>query len=142
MYVSILERAGLRSDDGWTLPGRTARVRIFGAAGQTHPVIRTLTLGLQAPVDRRPFTVVSNRNRVRMTATVGDRVLAVVEACVPPGGFSDVLLRARGQSAVYGDPRERRDRRGKPRQAGLHLTEVAVADEIGPRRLPHAGDER
>ena len=70
-----------------------------------------------------------------MTATVGDRVLAVVEACVPPGGFSDVLLRARGQSAVYGDPRNAATA-GQPRQAGLHLTEVAVADEIGPRCRP------
>jgi predicted rRNA methylase YqxC with S4 and FtsJ domains len=51
------------------------------------------------------------------------------------GGFSDVLLRARGQSTVYGDPRNAATA-GQPRRAGLHLTEVAVADEIGPRCRP------
>jgi hypothetical protein len=119
-------------DDGWTRPHRVARVRLFGFAGQTHPVIRTLTLGIQAPVASRPFTVVSNRKTVRGLANGGDRVLAVVTACVPAGGFTDVTIRTPDASPTYGDPRNEATN-GLPRLAGLHLTEIAEADEIGPR---------
>src|SRR5262249_39152921 len=90
-------------DDGWTRPRRVARVRLFAAAGQTHPVIRTLTLGVQAPVASRPFTVVSNRQRFAGTATNGDRVLLAVTACVPAHGFTDVRISTPGASVTYGD---------------------------------------
>ncbi len=123
-------------DDGWTRPHRVARVRLFGEAGQMHPAIRTLTLGVQAPNASRPFTVVSNRQTVHATATDGDRVLVAVTACVPARGFTDVRVSTPGASVAYGDPRTAATA-VLPRQAGVHLTEIAEADEIGPRcRLP------
>jgi hypothetical protein len=125
------------TDDGWTRPGQTARVRIFATPQQKGPVIRTLTLGVQAPTDvaSRPFRVASNRAVVRSVANDADRVLAVVQACVPAHGSTDVRLTARGHSPTYGDPRNA-GTASEPRQAGVHLTEIAVADEIGPACRP------
>src|SRR5206468_11169268 len=91
------------SDDGWTLPNRTARVRLFSPPDQKRSVIRTLTLGVQAPtaIRRRPFRVVSNRAEVRSVANDRDRVLAVVEVCVPAHGYADVRVTASGHSPTY-----------------------------------------
>ena len=121
------------TDDGWTKPGVTARVRIFAFPGQRGAVTRTLTLGVMAPspVTARPFIVVSNRGRSEGVANGADRVLQVVTACVPAGGYTDVRLSTPEHSETWGDLRSAATA-GQPRQAGVLLSEVAVADEIGP----------
>jgi hypothetical protein len=127
-------------DDGWTRPNRIARIRIFAAPGQKGPVTRTLTLGVQAPtgIAARPFRVVSNLASVRSSADDTDRVLAVLHACVPAHGYTDVRLVSPVHSTTYGDPTNQ-GTSTLPRQAGVHLTEIAVADEIGPACRPGPG---
>src|SRR5207342_2930208 len=45
------------TDDGWTKPGTTARVRVFAQPGQKRAVTRTVTIQIWAPNDvtSRPF---------------------------------------------------------------------------------------
>jgi MFS family permease len=130
-------------DDGWTRPGTTARVRVFAQPGQTRAVLRTLTLGVRAPfqpapggsvplVTRRPFTVASDVEREEGVANGRDRVVERIAVCVPAHGFADVRISTPDHSPVYGDMRDQSSV-GIGREAGVLLTEVALADEIGPR---------
>jgi hypothetical protein len=119
------------ADDGWTIPGEVARIRIFATPTMTRPRIRYLALGVISTTDR-PFTAVSNVQRWDGIANRGDRVYDVVKACVPPHGFTDVRLSSAGRSQIYGDPRNSISA-FTPREGGVLLTEVAVANEIGPR---------
>ena len=52
---------GLYSD-GWTLPGRTARIRVFARPGRTTPELRTLSVSLSGadPVKTRQVHFTSN----------------------------------------------------------------------------------
>jgi hypothetical protein len=122
------------TDDGWTKPHVTARVRVFSFAGQHGSVTRTLTLGVFAPypIHARPFRAVSNLTTIRGVANGGNRVLAVLKVCVPAHGYSDVRLSTRQHSATWGDLKSIGTAL-RPRQAGVLLTEIAVADEIGPQ---------
>jgi hypothetical protein len=122
------------TDDGWTLPNREARIRIFAFAGQSGPVTRTLTLGARAPfgVDARPFRAISNRDDVRGIAHGFDRGVVTLAVCVPAHGYADVRVRTPQSSAIYGDPKNSQTFFTVPRRGGVILTEIAVADEIGP----------
>ncbi|MBV8080090.1 MAG: hypothetical protein JO186_06910 [Actinobacteria bacterium] len=127
------------SDDGWTLPGRAGVVRIFAAPGQRHPALRVLTLGIQAPahVDARPFRISSGKTALHGVANQGDRVIEVIRVCVPAHGFGDVrITTSQDSNAFYGDPANAVVA-GKPRDVGVHLTEIALADEIGGRCTAH-----
>jgi hypothetical protein len=55
--------------------------------------------------------------------------------CVPPGGFGRVGIRALANSAVYGDMRDANSI-GEYRVAGVLLTQIALADEVGPACSP------
>ncbi len=120
-------------DDGWTKPHVTARIRIFSEPAQTGPVIRYLTLGISAPtgVAKRPIHVVSNKTDIHADANGNDRVVEELNVCVPAHGFSDVRLTAAGTTVIYGDLRNATTA-ATSRRAGVILTEIAVADEIGP----------
>jgi hypothetical protein len=117
-------------DDGWTKPGRPARIRVFATRTMTRPRLRYLGLGVLSTTER-PFTIASNRQRVHALANGGDRVFNIVAVCVPPHGYSDVRLTSRGRSQIYGDPRNAVSA-FTPRFGSVLLTEVAVANEIGP----------
>lgn len=122
-------------DDGWTRPGRPGRIRVFSAPGQTHARIRYLTLGVRAPfgVGARPFTARSNRTVVHSVANGVDRVVAVLKVCVPPHGFTDARVTTPTATPIgYGEPNTATNF-FRQRQAGVLLTEIALADEIGPR---------
>ncbi len=122
-------------DDGWTKPHVPARIRIFSKPTQTTAVIRYLTLGVAAApgLARQPFHLTSNRGDVKGMARAGDRVIAQVEVCVPAQGFADAKLTTPDAAPVgYGDPRNATTS-ALPRRAGVLLTEIAVADELGPR---------
>jgi hypothetical protein len=121
-------------DDGWTRPGRAARIRVFAAPGQHEAVLRTLTLGVRAPfeVAARPFRVTSNRANVGGVAKGKDRVLASAQVCVPAGGYAEVRVSTPGDSVIYGDVMSARTWAGPGRHAGVLLTQIALADELGP----------
>jgi hypothetical protein len=118
-------------DDGWTRPGVTARVRVFAIRNQHGPVLRGITFGVRAPagVASRPFTVSSNQGTVRGAAT-GDTAFPGVHVCVPAGGFADVRLRVSGSSAIPGDLATYADSL-RPRNGGVFLSQIALADELG-----------
>jgi hypothetical protein len=121
------------TDDGWTKPGVTARIRIFAEPGQRTAVIRTLTLGVRSPFDvqARPFRVTSDRDDLQRVAHSNDRVQVVLPVCVPAHGYSDVLVRSPQSSAIFGDSKNQQTFFTVPRQGGVLFTEIAVADEIG-----------
>jgi len=120
-------------DDGWTKPHVPAQIRIFSEPTQTTPVIRYLTLGVGAApgLALQPFQLTSNRGDVNAMAHAGDRVIQQIEVCVPAHGFADARLTTPDAAPVYGDPRNAATS-GTARRAGVLLTEVAVADELGP----------
>jgi hypothetical protein len=126
-------------DDGWTRPGKVARVRVFAVPRQRRPVTRTLTLGFQTPVGvrTRAFSVSSNAALWHGRATQGPTAIGSIKLCVPARGWSEVHIRVNGESPVYGDMRDYSTylmlRRG-----GLLLTEIALADEIGRACAPGA----
>jgi hypothetical protein len=122
------------TDDGWTKPGVTARVRVFAVPGQKGAVTRTLSLGVRAPFDvfERPFEVNSNRHDVRAVAHGNDRVPVTVHVCVPARGFSDVTIRTPESSESFGDARNAAAFQVQ-RKVGVLFSEIALADEIGPR---------
>jgi len=120
-------------DDGWTKPGVPGTIRVFSTPGQTHAEIRYLTLGVRAPfgVTARPFTARSNRTLVNAAANGVDRVIEVLKVCVPPRGFSDAQVSTAVASPIgYGQPTTATSF-FRQRRAGVLLTEIALADEIG-----------
>ena len=121
-------------DDGWTRPGVTARIRIFSAPDQRGRVIRTLTLQIRAPYgtqsQNRPYTVISNAGRASGKASNSFSSFARVEVCVPAHGFSDVRVSTPDQSTIPGGLSSISSST-IPRQGGIDLADVALADEIG-----------
>jgi hypothetical protein len=124
------------TDDGWTKPGVTARVRVFAPPGQQRARIRTVQIALRAPgnVARRPVEIESNSARWQGVAMPGTTRQSV-EVCVPAHGFSDVFLAARGSSTIPGDQADQAEAQGS-RQGGVFVPEIDLADEVGPRCHP------
>jgi hypothetical protein len=113
-------------DDGWTRPGVPTRVRVFASPGQRGSVIRYLTIRPDNPVGRR-VTVSSNVQAWHGVAPA----TASVRVCVPPRGFAEVRLVSHGEGPIPGDLRDAASAQGAPRVGGVHLGEIALADEVG-----------
>jgi hypothetical protein len=128
-------------DDGWTRPGRVARIRVFSAPGQQGWRIRGVNLGVRAPADvaARPFTVSSNVELQPNVATNGKTFYRTIPICVPPRGSTDIVIRSPAGSPVYGDMRDASSV-GEYRVGGVLFTQIALADELGgyckPARSP------
>ena len=128
-------------DDGWTRPGVTARIRIFPAPGQHESVLRTLTLQIRGPygagAQNRPYQVVSSTGRQTGKASANFSSFARVEVCVPAQGFGEVRVSTPDHSTIPGDLSSGAASVA-PRQGGIDLADIALADEIGGGcRLPH-----
>jgi hypothetical protein len=124
-------------DDGWTKPGETARIRVYAAPGQRRSVVRYLSIRAHPPdgVAARPFRVWSNLEERRLVGGVSAPLVYAVRVCVPPRGFGEVKLRARGSSAIPGDLSTLEASQGS-RTGGLLISEIALADEHGPPCRP------
>jgi hypothetical protein len=123
------------TDDGWTKPGVTARVRVFATPGQTGPVRRFVTFQIRPPdgVASRPVEISSNLAARHVTA-LDMQTLFVdsVPVCVPAHGFAEVRIRTPDNSSIgYGDMRDRVSFY-VPRTGGVLLKEIDLADEHGP----------
>jgi hypothetical protein len=118
--------------DGWTLPGRAARVRVFAVPGLRGARTRYLSFQVWAPhaVSRR-FDVVSDLQRVRGEVTSPYTARRTIRVCVPPRGFSEVRLRPHGSSPIPGDLSSL-ETLAQPRRGGVFLAQIALADEVGP----------
>ena len=121
------------TDDGWTKPGVTARVRVFAQPGQRRPVSRFLTFQIWTPTDvpSRPYRIASSLEQVAGAATNRHTVFARVRVCVPAHGYAEARVSSSGHSMIYGDMRDLANF-SVPRQAGIFLAEIALADELGP----------
>jgi hypothetical protein len=118
-------------DDGWTKPGIPAGIRIFALPRQRGGILRGLTLGLRTAdgVAARRFRISSDRGVVKGTATT-DTTFKAISVCVPPRGYADVRLQVFGSSAAPGDLATLA-RSLRPRKAGLFVSQIALADELG-----------
>jgi hypothetical protein len=121
-------------DDGWTKPGQASRIRVFAFPHQKGAVMRYLTVAVQAPfapamVRREPFELVSNADHWKGLANGVDAVQHQVAVCVPASGFSDVRVDTYGRTYdAYSN--------GLLRPAGVLVTEIALADEVGSACTP------
>jgi hypothetical protein len=122
-------------DDGWTRPGKPARIRVFAAPGQRGAVRRTLTIALLAPgnVTAQPALLRSDAGRWRVVAGQNAAQQAVT-VCVPAAGYSDVTLTTAGSSPIYGDQATQAGA-ATPRQAGVLVDWLSLA-EPGARCTP------
>ena len=113
--------------DGWTRPGRTARIRVFGNPAQKDTVERILTLSLLAPTVRRVRidSDAGHWSSLLGAGTVQERVYL----CVPRTGYADLSIRADGSTNVGGAPTSAAASL-RPRQAGVLVGQVALADEL------------
>jgi hypothetical protein len=119
--------------DGWTRPGRPARIRIFPDPHQHGPVTRYLTVSIRAPltVAKRAFSVSSNLDRWQGSARGDDAVDGRLRVCVPAHKPTDVRIEATGSTPIYGDPQSSVSI-GVQRRAGVLVAGVSLADEVTP----------
>jgi hypothetical protein len=118
--------------DGWTAPGRTARIRVFARPGRTTPELRTLSVGLSAPESVKTRSVHFASNTGTAAADVGQAtVLEQLTVCVPPGRPADVLLDAKGSSQISGSEATPLTA-VTPRNAGVLVRSIQLADAAGP----------
>ncbi len=123
--------------DGWTRPGREARIRVFAAPGQRTAVQRSMIVTLLAPgdVSSRHAVLHSNEGTWPVEVTSGNSVQQQVTVCVPAGGPADVELRAVGASPIYG-VQTTVERFGQTRDAGVLVGQVALDGKLGPTCSP------
>jgi hypothetical protein len=118
-------------DDGWTRPGVTARIRIFPSPGQRAPEIRTLTLQIHGPTSAQsPYTVIADTGRQTGKATDDATSFARISVCVPAQGFSDVSVSTPIRASIPGDLSSEQAS-VTPREGGLDINDIALANEIG-----------
>jgi hypothetical protein len=122
--------------DGWTVPGRTARIRVFARPGRTTPELRTLSVALSAPdpAKTRPVHFASNTGTTG--ADVGQAtVLEQLTVCVSPGRPADIVLDAKGSSQISGSEATQLTA-VTPRNAGVLVRSIQLADAAGPACRP------
>jgi hypothetical protein len=119
-------------DDGWSRPGKPVRVRVFAAPGQSGTVSRTITLHFSPPagVAELPYAIRSNLRR--LAGVAADEARETLTLCVPAGGFADVVLTTPVRAPIPGDLRSREYLR-LPREGGLLVRDISLADEFGGR---------
>jgi hypothetical protein len=123
-------------DDGWTRPGKIARIRVFALPGATVAELRTLTVGIRGPEDNRTRPVTINSNHTRWHGSVSaETTLATLTICVPPHGYAEARLRAPEREVVPGDLRDW-NTSDETRLGGVFVNEISLADEVGPHCRP------
>jgi hypothetical protein len=115
--------AGL-DDDGFTVPGRTARLRIYPEPGQTRPLRRFVTVHVVA--HSAPLGVTIGHTTASVAADHDADVST--SACVRPHGYATVPIRAHGSTRVYGDLGGRAGIY-RTRVRGVQVSRISLADE-------------
>lgn len=111
-------------DDGFTVPGRTATVRVFPLAGQQGPIRRFVTFHVLAHSARLGVTIAGNTTFV---AADQDEDVGVF-VCVPPHGFGTIRLHGDGSTRVWGDLGTRAGIY-QTRVRGVQIGRISMADE-------------
>lgn len=118
-------------DDGWMRAGHAATIRVFALPGQRRGLVRHLDVRLRGSANGtpQPYRIVLPTGV--FTGTAGeDTVDNRVDVCVPESGHVDVRVETDARSRIYGDPRNSITF-GVPREVGLNVAQVALADELG-----------
>jgi hypothetical protein len=120
--------------DGWSRPGEPVRVRVFAVPGQAGPAQRTLTLHFSAPESaaRTPYSILAGGARVAGELPAAGEATESLHVCVPQHGYAEVRLTTPSRAQIPGDLRSR-EYLGIPREGGLLVRDVSLADEIGGR---------
>ena len=115
--------------DGWTVPGRRARIVVYPRPGVQQAEARTLTVSLLAPGDvaMRNVTLAGERFGVGQATVTHE-----VTVCVRPHAPASVTLSAEGSSPIYGIPSSP-EAAGQPRAAGVLVQQIALAGASGAR---------
>jgi hypothetical protein len=119
-------------DDGWMRTGEPARIRVFAARGQRGARTRTLSLHLLPPPNTAGgrYTIRSNLGTLQGEVQGGGDVHEQVDLCVPAGWPSEVWLTSPVRAAIPGDQRSA-DASVLPREGGLFVADISLADELG-----------
>jgi hypothetical protein len=120
-------------DDGWTTPGRDARLRVYPAPGQTGPVTRGIQLVWQAAPNAATIHTTSNLGRWSLVAEQQGQ--QNVSLCVPSHGYAELHFRVDGSAGIYGDLGHK-ELLGVARTRGALLARASMADEIGSPCTP------
>jgi hypothetical protein len=111
-------------DDGFTVPGRTATLRVYPLAGQQRPTRRYVTFHVIAHSARLGVSVDGSTTYV--DADHDEDVGTFV--CVPPRGFAVVRVRGLGSTRVWGDLGARAGIYPS-RVRGVQIGRISLADE-------------
>lgn len=117
-------------DDGFTLPGRPAAVRVFASPGQTKPALRYVSFQLQAGDAPEGAVLTSNAGRFNVALPPGGDTFEQAMVCVPPRGYGTIHLAAHGTAEVYGDMGTKAGI-GNNRIRGVRVLRISLADETG-----------
>jgi hypothetical protein len=115
--------------DGWTIPGRTARIVVYPRPGVQHGESRTITVSLQAPGDVATRKVTLGGEHFDVGQTTVTRTVTV---CARPRAPGSVTLSAEGSSPIYGLPSSPAAA-GRPRAAGVVVQQIVLAGATGAR---------
>ena len=111
-------------DDGFTVPGRVARIRVYPLAGQRKPTMRTMTFHVLAHSARLGVDIGGTT-----TFVDGDHDADVgASVCVPPNGFATVQVQGIGSTRVWGDLGARAGIY-QSRVRGVEIDRISLADE-------------
>jgi hypothetical protein len=122
--------------DGWTVPGRTARIRVFPRPRRATPELRTLNVFLVAPEAVKPRSVRFRSNTGTASAEVsGATAQQRLTVCVTPGRPADVTLNAEGSSRISGSSATPLTV-VTPRKVGVLVQRIELVDEAGPACRP------
>jgi hypothetical protein len=118
-------------DDGWTVPGAQARMRVYPARGQRTAELRTVAFVLRGSPKGRPRHVSLITPGHVTRAVVGQEdVTEFVPICVPARGYAEIRLGVDGSSAIPGDLATLQDSL-RPRRGGVFIASLSEADEVG-----------
>jgi hypothetical protein len=119
-------------EDGWTRPGAVARIKVFAKPGQTTPVLRYVTLGVEAPTYTQHAAIDVSSNADHWHEDPLDvETTHQVAVCVPTKGFAEISIRSPARTKILGDPTTVENYGKAARTAGVLLTQIALADETG-----------
>jgi hypothetical protein len=119
------------SDDGWTLPGKTAVTRVYSRAGQRKPELRTVSYVIRGPdnIPSRSFTLRAQGKTIHGVATP-DALTENVTVCVPPHGHADIDMSVNGSSWVYPGDQANYQSSLLSRRAGIYIASLGESDGI------------
>ena len=118
-------------DDGFTDPGRRVAIRIFPAPDQQGPLMRYLTVQLQAHAGPQGAVLSSEAGSDRVQLGAHEDTTAQAKVCVPARGHATVFVRPIGAVRVYGDLGVRAGM-DETRLRGVQVVRISLADETSP----------